>query len=337
MPTSRALPAYRETIATQHGFTLVEMLMALAIGSIILLTLHGVVTRGLHTQSVVQAKNDLARQAHFAMERMVRAIGRTYLLLLPLEDSQNTTWPDNLREQTSPASPPRGDSTLATAVLAVTQDPSADIDTDGTPDADNDADGLIDEDLPEDITNDTAPGIYMVDDMGDGTIDENNACCYMDDEEDSGATNEDPINGLDDDGDALVDEDPSSDMNADSCPGECGVDEDGDGYIDEGSAQDDDEDGLSDEDWLDPVVFYLNGSSLVQRIPAPWDVDASGSVTGRDFITDTIAENVTRFRVERLPLNGGRHVLVDLTLELTSPQTDETFSLNTRMRVGGSL
>ena len=53
------------------------------------------------------------------------------------------------------------------------------------------------------------------------------------------------------------------------------------------------------EDWYDPVVFYLNGDNLMQRTPVPWDENGSGFVTGLDFITEPIAENVTRFRVER--------------------------------------
>ncbi len=333
---------YRSVVYTHDtrrsgGFTLIELVIALAISAILMAGLGGILGQTLGAREVIHEKNDLTRQARFAMEQMVRAVGRSNRLLLPLDDSQNTNWPDNLREQTIPASPPVGDSTLATAVLAVTQDPNADIDADGTPDADNDGDGRIDEDFPADITHDTAPGIYLIDDMGDGTIDNFKACCYMDDEEDFGIVNEDPINGLDDDGDGLIDEDPGSDMNGDNCPGVCGVDEDGDGAVDEGSALDDDEDGQSDEDWLDPVVFYLNGGTLEQRIPVPWDENASGSVTGRDFIVEPIAENVTRFRVERLPLNGGRYVLVDLTLELTSPLTGEAVSLNTRVRVGGAL
>ena len=51
---------------------------------------------------------------------------------------------------------------------------------------------------------------------------------------------------------------------------------------------------------------------------------------------EPIAENVTRFRVERVPQNGDRSQIVDLTLELTNPVT-ETVSLNTRVRVGGAL
>ncbi len=318
------------------GYTLVEMLIAVAL-IVLFVGLGGVVSQALQTHDYVSDKNDLTRQARFAMEQMVRAVGRTDRLLLPLNDSLETNWPDNLREQTIPASTPLGDSTLATAVLAVTQDRNVDLDADGAPDVDNDGDGRIDEDFPTDITNDTAPGIYLIDDMGDGTVDNFKACCSMDDEEYFGIISEDPINGLDDDGDGLVDEDPWGDMNGDSCPGTCGVDEDGDGAIDEGTVLDDDEDGLSDEDWLDPVVFYLENRTLMQRVPVPWDEDASGIVDGRDFIVEPIAEHVTRFRVERLPAKGNSPLQVDLILELTSPANRETVSLHSRVRVGGAL
>jgi hypothetical protein len=115
------------------------------------------------------------------------------------------------------------------------------------------------------------------------------------------------------------------------------VDDDGDGAIDEGGTSDDDEDGQSDEDWYNPLVFYLDNGTLMERTPVPWDESGVGGVSGRDFIVEPIAGNVTRFRVERLPLNGGRHVLVDLTLELTNPVSRETVSINTRVRVGGAL
>ena len=40
------------------------------------------------------------------------------------------------------------------------------------------------------------------------------------------------------------------------------------------------------EDWYDPVVFYLNGDNLMQRTPVPWDVNGGGFVTGLDFIIE---------------------------------------------------
>lgn len=320
----------------QSGFGYVELMLAVTISALIMAGMMGVVDTATDTGESVNQRIELTRQAQFAMKQMTGMISRSRRLILPLADSSRSDWPDNIREQTIPASAPTGSSTLASAVLAVTLPADVDLDGDGFADADNDEDGRIDEDLPADITNDFAPGIYLIDDMGDGTVDKFKACCYEDDEEDFGITNEDPVNGIDDDGDGLVDEDPWGDMNADTCPGFCGIDDDGDGNIDEGSLLDDDEDGVSDEDWLDPVVFYLSGSTLQQRQSVPWDTDGDSDVDGLDYVISSIAENITRFRVERLA-NGGIVELVDLTLELTNPVTGDRVSLQTRVRVGGAL
>ena len=320
-----------------NGFTLIELLIALALAAILFTALNGVMGQALDIHDSVRDNNDLTRQARFALQRMEQAVGHSRLLLLPFADNPNTTWPENEREETVPASVPPPGSSKATAVLAVTLPLYSDLDGDGTPDADNDGDGQVDEDLYGDRTNDTAAGIYLIDDDGDGQVDESSAGWWDDDEEDNN-WDEDPVNGIDDDGDGKVDEDSHMDMNGDNCPGTCGIDEDGDGSIDEGGTDyDDDEDGLSDEDWHDPLVFYLAGGTLMERTPVPWDETANGSISGRDFIVEPIAENVTRFRVERIPQNGDRAVTVDLTLELTSPVTGETVSLNTRIRVGGAL
>jgi len=99
---------------------------------------------------------------------------------------------------------------------------------------------------------------------------------------------------------------------------------------------DDDEDGSSDEDWIDSLVFYLVDTNLMQRTPVSWDTNGSGTVTGEDFIEQIIAENVSRLRVERVARTG-RNQLVDLTLRLTSPVSSESVSLHTRVRVGGAL
>lgn len=327
-----------KTFAKQAGFTLVELVIAVGMAAILFAGLNGVIGLGLASYDATTDKNTLTQQARFAMDQMVHAVSRSPRLMLPLADSANTDWPDNIREQSVPPAPPVGSSTLATAVLAVTQDPTVDLDGNGIPDADNDGDGRIDEDLPADNTFDNAPGIVLIDDMGDGTVDKFAGCCFADDEEDFGIINEDAINGIDDDGDGLVDEDPGSDMNGDGCQGICGVDDDGDGQIDEGSGNgNDDEDDQTDEDWYDPVVFYMVGSTLMQRTPVPWDISGGGLVSGLDFIVSPIAENVTHFRVERLSLAGGRRLLIDLTLELTSPVSGESVSLHTRVRVGAAL
>ena len=214
---------------------------------------------------------------------------------------------------------------------------SLDLDGNGIPDADNDGDTRIDEDLPADTTNDGKSGILDIDDDGNGVKDFAFSPPADDDESADFSQNEDAINGIDDDGDGIIDEDPGADNNGDGCPGICGVDDDADGGLDEGAAADDDEDGSSDEDWYDPVVFYLVGGTLMQRTPVPWDENGSGFVTGEDFIAESIAENVTRLRVERVPQTGHRSQLVDLTLELTSPATGAVVSLHTQVRVGGAL
>ena len=319
----------------QRGYTLVELLVALATAAVLLAGLGGVIGQVVATHDAAHEKSELIQQARFAMQRMVQAVQDTRLLLLPLNDVAASIWPENIREQTVPPTPPVGDSTLATAVLAVTLPAYQDLDGDGFPDADDDRDGRIDEDLPDDRNYDAAPGIYLIDDDGDGSVDEGSS--VYDDDEVGSIENEDPVDGIDNDGDNNVDEDPASDNNGDGCPGICGVDDDGDGVVDEDAADDDDEDGGGNEDWYNPVVFYLDNGTLMERTPVPWDETASSGVTGRDFIVKPIAENVTRFRVERLPLAAGRHIIVVLALELASPVTGETVSLTTRVRVGGAL
>ncbi len=318
------------------GFTLIELLITVTIGAILLAGLYGVVSQTLQTHDAVYHKNKLTRHARFAMQRMVRSVRHTRLLMLPMNDITTSNWPENIREETVPASAPIGDSTKSTAVLAVTLPLYSDMDSDGFPDADDDKDGLIDEDLPNDRNNDLASGIYLIDDDGDGSVDENSSNSW-DDDEINAVVNEDPIDGIDNDSDNNIDEDNASDMNGDGCPGVCGVDDDADGAIDEGSVDDDDEDGADFEDWYNPVVFYLDNGTLKERTPVPWDTNTSGDVTGQDFITSDIAENVTRFRVERISMSTERVQLVDLILELTSPITGETVSLQTQVRVGGAL
>lgn len=321
----------------QSGFTLIELMVAIVLASLLLAATNGIVGNALDTDEIVEERNTLNRDARFAMQRMTHAIRQSPQLILPQANKAETDWRENVREETVPASPPEGSSTNATAVLSVSLSSSVDLNADGFPDADNDLDGLINEDFPADINFDYAPGIYQLDDGGNGTVDEeffgaNDA----DDDERDFINDEDSINGIDDDGDGNVDEDPGADMNGDGAPGSAGVDDDGDGQIDEGNAGDDDEDGAVDEDWLDTVAFFLQGDSLIERHPVPWDETANGSVTGRDVIETVIAEGVTRFRVERLPSATPGSQLVDLTLELGGPG-EQTVSVHAVVRTGGAL
>jgi len=320
--------------ARRQGFTYVELLITLAIASLIILGLSGVVGQALQSQDAVSETNKLTRDARFAMQRMLHTVANSQRLLLPFRDKPSTNWPENIREQTIPPSLPIGDSTLATAVLAVTLPAYVDLDNDGIPDADNDADGRIDEDPPADATWDLAPGITLIDDDGDGSVDEGGA--NNDDDETQSVSDEDPIDGVDNDADNNIDEDFGADMNADGCPGICGVDDDGDGSIDEGNVNDDDEDGQTDEDFYGSIVFYLDNGIIKERTTVPWDQSGGGLVSGLDYIISDIADNVTRFRVERLD-NGSVVEIIELTLDLTSPLTGETVSLQAQVRVGGAL
>jgi len=317
------------------GFTLLELLIALALAGLLLAGVAGLAGRATDSQELVAGRNRLNTEARFAMQRMVHAVGETRQLILPMPDKPETDWRENVREETVPASPPEGSSTKATAVLAICLSEFVDLDRDGFADADNDRDGRLDEDFPADIAFDYNPGIHLIDDGGGGSVDEG-FLADADDDERLSASDEDPINGVDDDGDGLIDEDPGADMNGDGAPGVAGVDDDGDSQVDEGSSNDDDEDGSTDEDWLDVVVFYLQGDSLVERHPVPWDETANGTITGRDFIESVIAENVTLFRVERPLVSANGSQLVHLTLELTDASGDSV-SLETRIRVGAAL
>ena len=313
--------------ANRAGFTLIEVVVTVAIGALLIAGLGGVVGQAFQVREVTREENDLTRQAHFALSQMARMAGHTRRLLLPLADNPaTTTIAENVR-----------DTATNGGVLAVSLPADVDLDGDGVPDADNDGDGFLDEDLPADSNNDGRPGIRAIDDDGNWITDFCLSPVGDDDESTSLTESEDPINSTDDDGDGAVDEDPPADMNGDGCPGLCGVDDDGDGTTDEGNAADDDEDGRIDEDWLDSGGFFWANNTIVQRLPVPWDTNGDGVVTGLDYVESTLADHVTRFRVERIPTTAtDRALLVDLTLELTGDR-GETFSLHTQVRVGGHL
>lgn len=317
-----------------QGYTYVELLSAVVIGGLLMLGLSGLVANTLRSSDSVMARTNANREVSEAMRQMLHAVAYSRLLLLPLADNPTTTWPEHIREQTVPASTPIGDSTWASAVLAVTLPRDVDLDNDGVPDADNDGDGLIDEDPPSDNNHDGAAGLIGIDDNGDGTID--NSVSDYDDDEDGNIAVE-SFNGLDDDGDGSVDEDLADDLNHDGQSGIVGVDDDNDGWIDEADVNDDDEDGRVAEDWFDSLVFYLDNDTLNVRTPVPWDTNGDSSVTGADVVVSRLASHITRFRVERVAGTGLRHTLVDLTLEATDPVSGEVTSLQAQVRLGGAL
>ena len=319
------------SLKRQRGVTLIELLVTATISVFVVAGLSGVIRATLESKSTLEARLDLTRQAAFAMERIARMVAHSPMLLLPMPDKPASNWPEDIREETIPPSPPIGSSDKATAVLSVLLPHDVDLDFDGFPDADNDRDGSIDEDLYRDMNRDGVAGVKGIDDDGDGYYDNVN---WWDDDEEGGGGDEDSIDGIDDDGDGLVDEDSPGDMNGDGAPGMVGVDDDGDGQIDEGDPLDDDEDGNEDEDWFDTVTYFLQGDLLMERMPVPWDTTGNSTVTGWDFVESPIAEGLTRLRFQRIVQNGTP--LVDVTIELTGDD-GQMVSLNRRVRVGGAL
>lgn len=308
----------------QGGLSLIELLIAISIGGFLIAGMQGLLGTALNAESSIRAKNDSLQQGHFAMQLMVESIRMTRRLMIPLAENPNTAYSESDRD-----------------VLAVTLDPTLDRDMDGWADANNDKDFLdinnngsrdageierIDEDPSHDTNNDAAPGIVGIDDDNDGSVDEGDS---RDDDED-GLNNEDGWDGVDEDGDNNIDEDPKHQMTDDNEAGLALIDDDYDGNVDEGDKNDDDEDGEKEEDWFDPVVFYLNGTVLIQRVPNINPVD------GNDFQENPIVENVTNFQVIRIPQGSGRSVLVEVTLELTSAE-GEIVNFNTRVGVGSGL
>lgn len=55
----------------QHGLTLIELVIAIAIGSLVLAALNSIVMTGLRAQAPIEAANEQVYRAGFALERIV--------------------------------------------------------------------------------------------------------------------------------------------------------------------------------------------------------------------------------------------------------------------------
>ena len=297
-----------------QGFTLVELLVTIVIASLIMVAIGRVVGETLYLYATTIARQELTREASFAMSRLTAAVRGAEYLFIPLDENPSTVWSESVRE-----------------VLALSLNPAVDRDQDGVADADDDGDGLVDEDLKDDNNRDLAAGIVGIDDNGDGIVD----TMHSGDDDEDGVHGEDPINGIDDDNDGSIDEDTGDDMNNDGASGLVGIDDDGDGTIDEDDLVDDDEDGKTNEDGYNPVVFFLSGTTLMERTPVTWDENGDATIDGLDFVENPVADNVSAFRVERLVKGARRKTLVDITLTLDSG--GDSITLHTLTRVGGAL
>lgn len=129
------------------GFTLIEILIVVAIGGMLMLSLGNVVGQAMDSRNNTHTSNDLDQEAVFVMQRIIQVVSRASLV----NEVINTA--DEIHYEFRP-------------------DPERDIDKDGIADSDNDGDGLVDEDDTGDMNGDGQPGIAGVDDDGDGDTDE---------------------------------------------------------------------------------------------------------------------------------------------------------------------
>jgi prepilin-type N-terminal cleavage/methylation domain-containing protein len=255
----------------QKGLTLVELLFATAILGIIAAAATPLVSIFFEFHKNGAARLQLYHEGIVAMERMTAGVRRSTYLLIP--NAHNPT-----RD------------TLAFS---------------GCVNEDNDfyfGDPLfprIDEDTGAEMSRDDEPGIIGVDDDGDGLVDEH-VFEHGDDDED-GVAEEDPTNGYDDDGDGNIDEDALHDSNDDNASGIAGMDDDGDGQVDNGDTEaDDDEDGLKNEDSLDPVVYTFESGTNTLKVSYI-----------RDGRTVVLSDHVTAFQVN---YEAPEKILIALTL-----------------------
>ena len=102
----------------ETGVTLVELLVSVVIAALLFAGLNSVVGGLLGSRDYVSERAALTRDAEFAMDRMVRMVSHSRRLLVPLRDKTYSwsDWPENIREETVPPSPPIGSSTKATAL-----------------------------------------------------------------------------------------------------------------------------------------------------------------------------------------------------------------------------
>ena len=221
----------------ERGFSLVELLVAIAIFGLIAAGTGGLLSATLNSHDIGNARIDLYQEGLMIMERMTGEVRRCTFLLIP--NAHSTT-----RD-----------------ILAI----SGAYNDDGDYYFDDTLFPRIDEDPGFDTSGDLGVGIKNIDDDGDSVVDDGGT---GDDDED-GDSDEDPLDGLDNDSDGLVDEDLGNDTSDDSEPGIQGMDDDGDGSVDEGLDKDDDEDGSFEEDPLNPIVYTFNSgtNTLTKSVP----------------------------------------------------------------------
>ena len=274
--------------ATQRepaGLTLVELMVAITIMSIISVATAGLLHTCLQTEAHLYARSNLVQEGTLIMERMAKGVQTTTYLLIP-----NAHKP--VRD-----------------ILAV-----SDMVND-----DNDyyfGDPLfprVDEDIGGRYAQ-AGYGILTVDDNGNSLIDETS---NKNDDDEDGFNDEEILNGLDDDGDGNIDEDLGTDITDDNLGGIAGMDDDGDGQVDEdptSGKNDEDEDGIKGEESVLAIVYQHDPA-----IDTLWEIatDADSGTLSPPAVWVKLSTSVTDFTVTYEPEDTIHYPRIFISLTLT--------------------
>jgi len=244
------------SLAGEKGLTLVELLVTIIIMGIIAVAVIPLLSTILDAHKESDARFSLYQEGLLAMERMTGGVRRCSFLHIPNNHSPSRN------------------------VLAY----SGTVNEDGDNYFNDVLFPRIDEDPEKQMTDDNKSGIENMDDDGDGAIDEGN----QDDDDEDGSVDEDPLDGLDNDGDGNIDEDTGDGANI------SGMDDDADGTVDEGDEKDNDEDGQTDEDGLNPVIYTFDSALTTLKETSTYD---GNIVTLSTHVTDFEAKYETPARI----------------------------------------
>ena len=244
------------------GLTLVELLFATAILGIIAAAAIPLVSVLLESHNNGSARFQLYHEGLIAMERMTDGVKRSNFLLIPNAHSPT-------RE-----------------ILAF----SGDVNSDNDFYFNDSRFPRIDEDPKKEMIDNGVSGIAGVDDDGDTLTDESD----RNDDDEDGLVDEDQLDGTDNDGDGNVDEDTGDDANI------AGMDDDADGSVDEGDARDDDEDGMINEDPLNPTIYFYDSGTNALKVTYT-----------NEGQTIVLSDHVTAFQVN---YEAPEKILIALTL-----------------------
>lgn len=231
------------------GVTLVELILSIAIMSIVTLGLSSMVLVSLRAYDYGTNRTELHLEAMGLMERITNGVRRSTFVFIPNAHKATRT------------------------LLSF----SGDVNDDNDNFFGDSLFPKFDEDGGNDMGNDGRSGLKSLDDNGNNLTDEG---ATANDDEDL-LTDEDPINGEDDDNDGNFDEDPGTDWQDDNLPGLAGIDDNGNGTVDDGNGSaDDDEDGSTNEDSLNPITYQITGGQFIEN-------RQEGSSGGDDAVLST--------------------------------------------------